>query len=1068
MSGTREHRALVMDGQVMHYFVNGIWQGKRYCTARQGRMWEMRELIIGCKANETEFFRGQIDQLRLSKIARYSDNFTVNSALTSDDSTLALYNFDEGEGDVLKDASGNGHHGKIIGATWVKSNSPVAPPAPRRYDSGEWIDVLSLIDPQADKLAVSGMTGKNDWRKENEELVVAKDEQASKLLMPLDSAWSAFECEIEFTRRAGRGGLNLNIPSQRGECPVVVDHPSGKGGVSLGARNNGVLLTEGVQIETGKRATMRIEVRREQDVDRISVALNGTTVGQWSGDRNQLSKESNEGFPVGRRMSLWIPEGGHEFTVHRIRVRMLDGETATTLRPVPRTLPTDGNAPLAATGWPADAPPPAIAPFNAEQAKQHQAAWAKYLGVPVEYTNSLGMKFRLIPPGEFLMGSSPEEIEAALKEMENSNDKEWRKHWEECVKSEGPQHSVILTQPTYLGIHEVTQADFEKAVGSNPALFKKNALHMEKVEGLDTSKHPLEGVSWNDAIEFCAKLSQQEKLNPWYFRAGESVTRLAGTGYQLPTEAQWEFACRAGATTKFWFGDQSMDLAKASWFRSNSGNRPHPVGELKENSFGLFDVHGNVSEWMQDGWELNYYDQFANKPAIDPDGAPQVGTRRVIRGGAWDSRAYQCRAAFRNSPDTASAYSIGFRVSLPIDAVRQALKLAGPAIPTRASNRPATPAVSDPIDFAAERAAAEWVLANNGSLEIATSPDWQWLTYGASGDAKPLPNEPFVITSLGMTHSQVKSESDLERLTRCRYLENLRISGGTIDSHAIELLTRLPRLKTLTLSEQKNLRTSALPKLGRISTLDYLSITSDMVDDRLEFVRHLPALRTLNIYGPQPPEITLLAEAPQLHTILLTTPDAVEDSKLAEVQARHGQLRIVVGWMGKYHMVGRDPVHEAAKHLVELGVECYGGVNYWQPRTKLLTKADFEDGSVWSFSVSKVPSSVQLSADDREKLKLLDSYHFAAEGQRDADELAKSLSGNHGIANFTLTDCDLTDAGLEHLQKLVSLRFINVTKTKVTPAGVELFHRAVPLCGITSDFGVTLPNFMSVDAARPK
>jgi serine/threonine protein kinase/formylglycine-generating enzyme required for sulfatase activity len=377
---------------------------------------------------------------------------------------------------------------------------------------------------------------------------------------------------------------------------------------------------------------------------------------------------------------------------------------------------------------------------------------------------------------------------------------------------------------------------------------------------------------------------------------------------------------------------------------------------------------------------------------------------------------------------------------------------------------------SDPIDFAAERQAAEWVLENKGSMEIAVSPDWQWRGYGgygAPGDAKPLPSEPFVITNLGMANSQVKKESDLERLTRCRYLEILGISGGTIDRQAIDLLTRLPRLKTLTLGDQKNLRTSALPKLGRISTLDRLVITSDMVDDRLEFVRHLPALRTLNIYGPQPPDITLLAEAPQLQTVLLTTPDSVDLDKLAAVQVRHGQLSILVGWMGKYRTVGRDPVHEAAKHLVELGVECFGR-NYFAPRTKLLTKADFEDGSVWSFEVRKVPSTVQLSADDREKLKLLDSYHFAAEGQRDADELAKSLSGNHGIASITLTDCDLTDAGLEHLQKLVSLRVINVTKTKVTQGGVERFHRAVPLCGVTSDFEATLPKFMSADAARPK
>ncbi len=122
VAGAREHRALVFDGAAMHYYVNGIWQGKRNCTARKGLMWEMRELLIGCKANQTQFFRGQIDQLRLSKIARYENNFTVAATLTSDESTLALYNFDEGQGDVLHDLSGHGYDGQIFGAAWNRAS----------------------------------------------------------------------------------------------------------------------------------------------------------------------------------------------------------------------------------------------------------------------------------------------------------------------------------------------------------------------------------------------------------------------------------------------------------------------------------------------------------------------------------------------------------------------------------------------------------------------------------------------------------------------------------------------------------------------------------------------------------------------------------------------------------------------------------------------------------------------------------------------------------------------------------------------------------------------------------
>ncbi|MCA9118008.1 MAG: SUMF1/EgtB/PvdO family nonheme iron enzyme, partial [Planctomycetaceae bacterium] len=152
-------------------------------------------------------------------------------------------------------------------------------------------------------------------------------------------------------------------------------------------------------------------------------------------------------------------------------------------------------------GWPADAPPPAIAPFNAAQAQTHQDAWAKYLGVPVEYGNSIGMKFRLIPPGEFLMGSAPEEIEAMLK---RSGEQDGRRSQ---IESEAPQHKVILTQPVYLGATEVTQAQYEQVMGNNPSYFSAGGKGSEVVSELDTASHPVEAVLWSDAAMFCAKLS---------------------------------------------------------------------------------------------------------------------------------------------------------------------------------------------------------------------------------------------------------------------------------------------------------------------------------------------------------------------------------------------------------------------------------------------------------------------------------------------------------------------------------------------------------------------------------
>lgn len=317
-------------------------------------------------------------------------------------------------------------------------------------------------------------------------------------------------------------------------------------------------------------------------------------------------------------------------------------------------------------GWPADAPKPAIAPFDAAQAKRHQEEWAAYLKVPVEYTNSIGMKLRLIPPGEFTMGSTPEEIAAALKDVGDY------KPLQEYIQSEAPQHKVILTQPIYLGVNEVTQAEYEKVMGVNPSHFAPMGMGKVAVAGQETADHPVETVSWNDAAEFCAMLSQQEKLKPFYFRAGETITALDGTGYRLPSEAEWEYACRAGTVTKYWIGDQNEDLVRAGWFIGNAGGRTHAVSELNANPFGRADIHGNLWEWVQDGWDASYYGQFSEKPAINPNSLFSAGSKRVFRGGDWRLAASGCRSSSRyvGGPTDRGVY-IGFRVSLTVDAVRQ-------------------------------------------------------------------------------------------------------------------------------------------------------------------------------------------------------------------------------------------------------------------------------------------------------------------------------------------------------------------------------------------------------------
>ncbi|MCA9052630.1 MAG: SUMF1/EgtB/PvdO family nonheme iron enzyme, partial [Planctomycetaceae bacterium] len=347
---------------------------------------------------------------------------------------------------------------------------------------------------------------------------------------------------------------------------------------------------------------------------------------------------------------------------------------------VTTVVPSEPSSPAGWHGWPSDAPAPAIAPFNAEQAKAHQEAWAAYLKVPVDYTNSIGMKFRLIPPGEFLMGSTQAQIDNCLKEANIAPSSPNL----ESVNSQAPQHTVILTQPIYLSVHKVTQAEYEHLMGKNPSYFANTGLDIhgiEKVAGLVTTHHPVDSVTWNDAAEFCAKLSQQEQFKPFYFRAGNSVSPLEGTGYRLPTESEWEFACRAGTTTKYWIGDRVESLVQSDWVDFTAGGRTHPVGELNANPFKLYDLHGNVMEWVQDGWDPICYNQFQEKPATNPSSPFFAASERVMRGGHWYCPPLLSQSATRTHlhPQNHQNF-LGFRVALPIDAVHRPLRVAGPKI----------------------------------------------------------------------------------------------------------------------------------------------------------------------------------------------------------------------------------------------------------------------------------------------------------------------------------------------------------------------------------------------------
>lgn len=321
-------------------------------------------------------------------------------------------------------------------------------------------------------------------------------------------------------------------------------------------------------------------------------------------------------------------------------------------------------------GWPTDAPPPAIAPFSAEQARQHQEAWATYLKIPVEYTNSIGMRFRLMPPGEFTMGSTAAELTAALQDID-PNDRPWR----ECVKSESPQHEVILTKPIYIGVCEVTQKDFERVMGFNPSHFSATGMGKDSVLGSSTENHPVEMVSWTEVTEFCSALGKHELHRE---ALEQTDTSIRGNGYRLPTEAEWEFSCRAGTMTAFSTGDMQGELTRNGWSAINSVGRTHGVMEFGANSFGLYDLHGNVWEWTGDSWDATFYSQVQGKPAVDPICVQFEDSQRVIRGGSWRNVASSCRSATHSAYRPAYRVDhVGMRLALEINAVQAALALEG-------------------------------------------------------------------------------------------------------------------------------------------------------------------------------------------------------------------------------------------------------------------------------------------------------------------------------------------------------------------------------------------------------
>ncbi len=254
------------------------------------------------------------------------------------------------------------------------------------------------------------------------------------------------------------------------------------------------------------------------------------------------------------------------------------------------------------------------------------------------------MDFAWVPPGNFLMGSPDDEEGRVIDDRDGPRSR----------PGEGPRHAVTLTRGFWMGTTPVTQAQFAGVTGRNPSWASAGTADVEP----QNRDMPVQEVTWHDVVGFLRRLTK---------RAEGAVSKL---GFRTPTEAEWEYACRAGTTTRFWSGDGEDDLARVGWYGKNSDNGDlhplhiRPVGLKPANPLGLFDMHGNVWEWCADLFDQKYY---LRSPGVNPRcrrGEPDsLYVCRALRGGdAWDDAA-ACRSAARDSlPVDCSHNDLGFRV----------------------------------------------------------------------------------------------------------------------------------------------------------------------------------------------------------------------------------------------------------------------------------------------------------------------------------------------------------------------------------------------------------------------
>jgi len=704
------HLAGVIKNRKIQIFVDGV-PAKAVQLPNKVNSKEGSQVILGGN------FTGSIKGVRISKAALYEKAFTPPRQFLKESSTLALYHFDEGSGDILKDSSGNGYNGTIREAKWVKVNN----------DSSQTIDLLADIAPTT-------LNSKDlKWQMQDGILIGNSSTSSEK------KKWvgATFPQEV-----SGDFDFEL-VLKQSGFAPLQFDLPLGdKQAIRLHLGGLGCALIEidgksdrdaapqyrnkDAKLKKNVWQRLTAKVRHHDENVSIDVALGGVRIGQFSGPRSRITLPSwvkpdpvHVKFAGNGDLSTLQLEFRRALVLIGSRAAMRNDDNAQAR--LPATIPSSSDTP----------PLPAVAPFDAAKAKQIQQAWADYLGLPVEKEVELPggekMAFVLIPPGEFIMGSTEEEQSQIVKDYSSFP------AFKGILAGEGPQHRVRISRPFYMGKYEVIQSQWLALIKNIPP---GNPSQL-------SSTRPAENISWDETQVFFEK-----------FNHGFCPENMQG---MLPTEAQWEYACRAGTSTSWSFGDNVADLKNHAWFEANSRGKTQPVGKLPPNNFGLYDMHGNVCEWCFDSPSSTFYRQ---SPLFDPVVGDLNSPNHIYRGGNIHLNPVWCRSAFRaNKSSETKKYGVGFRAIMKIDDVAQARF---PATVPPSSNTP-PPAIAPFDEAKAKQLQQTWAdylgepvqMTNSIGMKLVVIPPGS-CTLGGSGDV-PAPitlTRPFHIGAHEVTQGE--------------------------------------------------------------------------------------------------------------------------------------------------------------------------------------------------------------------------------------------------------------------------------------------------------------------------